>query len=394
LAALQWPDTDTQRCLASTQPPDLSKLSSKSRPEQIELSKLSSKSEIDAVSQHIHNTSFEFCANSTGADTTTMQAKFRLAVHNFSRATRTIGSAFSSSRTCESARGRLRVFSSTPPKFASRSNPRTLLGTTAGSTILVISGTVVLWPLSDLYLGPKLIEQGLYYRSAQEQRSEDEKMPSISLVSAESGLAVRHRCESANRPLIYISLREATSSHDLFMAIISGLFPHEKLGVIGTVAQSMGVWWIVLFDMVMSSDPAHIRKVNFSILLQSTKRALEMHTSNYPHCRRPLIILDHFDTGLSYHCKSAAPSDATDSLAVKNMYRKLGAWCAAMCYDEGLADVCVCLSHPQHGVQGRWGYTLSTVFPSVFSATNLSDVVYDNTRAGEFERILARSLSC
>ena len=162
------------------------------------------------------------------------------------------------------------------------------MGTTAGTTILVISGTVVMWPLSDLFFGPKLIQLGLYCHdgSAQEKASEDDSFASITIVANRSGRDIRREAEKNNRPVVYISLREATSSHDLFMVMVSGLFSYEKLGIIGTLSQSMGIWWIVLFDAVMGTDPPHTRKVHFSVLLQHTKRALQMHTALYPHSRR------------------------------------------------------------------------------------------------------------
>jgi len=171
---------------------------------------------------------------------------------------------------------------------AIKTSSRTFMGTTAGTTILVISGTVVMWPMSDLFFGPKLIQLGLYSHdgSAQEKASADDSLASITIVSNRSGRDIRREAEKNNRPVVYVSLREATSSHDLFMVMVSGLYSYEKLGIIGTLSQSMGIWWIVLFDVVMGTDPPHTRKVHFSVLLQHTKRALQMHTALYPHCRR------------------------------------------------------------------------------------------------------------
>ena len=104
----------------------------------------------------------------------------------------------------------------------------------------------------------------------------------------------------------------------------------------------MGVWWIVLFDIVMGSDPSHTRRVHFSELLQSTKRALRMHCAEHATSRRPLIILDHFDHALTY--STAGHASAGEATAVRAMLVKLCAWAAAVCYDERLADVCVCVS--------------------------------------------------
>jgi hypothetical protein len=106
----------------------------------------------------------------------------------------------------------LRRFSSSAPNKSSR----TLLGTTAGTTIFVLSGTVVMWPVSDLYLGPMLVQQGLVLSSQPIERALKEDNPSIYVIS-DHGLALRQKAEETNRPVIYISLREATSSHDMFM---------------------------------------------------------------------------------------------------------------------------------------------------------------------------------
>ena len=207
---------------------------------------------------------------------------------------------------------------------AMKTSRKTIMGTTAGTTILVISGTVVMWPMSDLFFGPKLIQLGLYSHdgSAQEKASADDSSASITIVANRSGRDIRREAEKNNRPVVYISLREATSSHDLFMAMVSMLFSYEKLGIIGTLSQSMGIWWIVLFDMVMGTDPPHTRRVHFSVLLQHTKRALQMHTALYPHSRRcatrerkaplpPLFFILYFSCcplSLTINCNVTPPS--------------------------------------------------------------------------------------
>jgi hypothetical protein len=311
-----------------------------------------------------------------------------------------------------------------------KTSRKTIMGTTAGTTILVISGTVVMWPMSDLFFGPKLIQLGLFcHGSAQEKASEDDSFASITIVANRSGRDIRREAEKNNRPVVYISLREATSSHDLFMVMVSGLFSYEKLGIIGTLSQSMGIWWIVLFDVVMGTDPPHTRKVHFSVLLQHTKRALQMHTALYPHsrrcatrerkaplpplsfilyffslflsfilcfslslsaipcrashqnvfARRPLIIIDHFDKALSYHVKDR-PADnpqSPESQAVRAMLLKLGAWSASLCFDENLVDICVCAAAPS---------TLASFF--LLWPHKNADVVYNASRSSsrEFER--------
>ena len=115
----------------------------------------------------------------------------------------------------------VRRFSTTPLNPAKAG--RTLIGTTAGATLLVLSGPVVLWPISDLYLGPKFIQQGLYFHgreleTVRNSESSKSDKAAISIVT-ESGLEIKNKAELVNRPVLYLSLREATSSHDMFMGI-------------------------------------------------------------------------------------------------------------------------------------------------------------------------------
>ena len=70
-------------------------------------------------------------------------------------------------------------------------------------------------------------------------------------------------------------------------------------------AQSFGIFWIVLFDMMLSHDPAHTRAVHFSQVLSHLRRALALQDAEQqrepplpgtsPAARRPLIVIDHFD---------------------------------------------------------------------------------------------------
>ena len=129
-------------------------------------------------------------------------------------------------------------------------------------------------------------------------------------------------------------------------AIVAAFFASEKLGTVGILAQSMGVWWIVLFDMVMGSDTAHTRSVNFSTLLHCAKRALRAQHRAHPSARRPLVIIDHLDHALGYSAAARRAGDpaAAEAAAVRAMLAKLLAWGSALCFDEPLADVCVCVS--------------------------------------------------
>ena len=102
---------------------------------------------------------------------------------------------------------------------------RTLLGTTAGTTVLLVGGSLLLWPLSDLYLGPMLIEWGLCSgakRRAAGDSRRDCPQPTITIACGKESDLIRETSAEAQRATIYISLRETTTCHDLFMAISSG----------------------------------------------------------------------------------------------------------------------------------------------------------------------------
>jgi len=137
-----------------------------------------------------------------------------------------------------------------PAEPASRGG-KTILGTTAGSMALVISGSVLAWPLGDLFLGPWLCSVGLQAfaaasdvedsrtplpeelrvegvhlsssarrapgdaeesdaeRSAQKVLAADETGVRLSTVS---GRAFEAAALRAGRPCVYLSLRESTSA--------------------------------------------------------------------------------------------------------------------------------------------------------------------------------------
>ena len=131
---------------------------------------------------------------------------------------------------------------------------RTVLGTTAGSTILFVAGSLLLWPLSDLFLGPKLIEWGLSSASRRRGREEQRddalnnpgrspsQFPSFTIACQAQSEEIRQKHAAAQRAVIYISLRDATTTHDLFMAISSGLWSRTNLGLLGVVVQSTGAF--------------------------------------------------------------------------------------------------------------------------------------------------------
>lgn len=101
-------------------------------------------------------------------------------------------------------------------------------------------------------------------------------------------------------------------------------------------------------DIIMgSSNPAHLRKLNVSVMLNQAERALEIYASR--HDSRPLIILDHADRPARYLLSGAGGSSTDEFQAIRAMLLKLLAWSTAVCHDKGLADVCLFVSAPPRG---------------------------------------------
>eukprot|EP00290_Baffinella_frigidus_P042631 CAMPEP_0180299812 /NCGR_PEP_ID=MMETSP0988-20121125/22405_1 /TAXON_ID=697907 /ORGANISM="non described non described, Strain CCMP2293" /LENGTH=177 /DNA_ID=CAMNT_0022279829 /DNA_START=230 /DNA_END=759 /DNA_ORIENTATION=- len=166
---------------------------------------------------------------------------------------------------------------------------------------------------------------------------------------SDGGVALRREAERAGRPVLYLSLAESTSPHDMFLNLTSGLFPAARLGVVGTLAQSMGTYWIILFDIVLGKDAAHTREVNFSMLLSQLRHALILHRDSTEGAARPLILLDHLQVPLSV----AASRTDREGEAMRAMLAKLAAWSAATSFDHALADVVLVGAPPAS--RGWWG---------------------------------------
>jgi hypothetical protein len=231
------------------------------------------------------------------------------------------------------------------------SGGRTLLGTTAGASLFVLSGSILVWPAADLFLGPKLIEAGMKAEPARKRSAqasyetqiatshvfeEDTSLEpaSVTMVSGAPGLGrlLESDAAQAGRPTVYVTLREATSPHDLYFSMLAGVYASERLGFVGTLAHSMGVWWIVLFDIMVGHEPEKTRAFNFSVILQHLKRALlTVHTKKLSAASRPLVILDNLPTAQL----------CNDTTAMQPMLMHLVAWCTCTSYDEGLADIII-----------------------------------------------------
>ena len=274
---------------------------------------------------------------------------------------------------------------------------RTLLGSVGSATVLFVSGSVILWPVADLVGAPRIIARGMSTASSEDSESvslsvggpslgdrarhhsthppsqrlaaclrrlldaangaraaadADESSPSrgaaqLVLVSGPGGvgktLAARAISdEGGARPALYVSLREGAAPHDLLFALTQYLYSARKLGPIGTVAQSFGIFWIVLFDCLLGGSPAHTRAVHFSQVLSHARRALRLQQQRQDASggRRALVVLDHYGTVLEAH-PGGGGAGGDEGEYYAQMARRLELWAAAVCFDEGLADVVV-----------------------------------------------------
>ena len=140
--------------------------------------------------------------------------------------------------------------------------------------LFVVSGSILAWPLGDLYFGPTLASVAARSSTAPDVETDGERRAAKALgeggttlrVAAFDGAGRAYEAAAARsgRPVVYVTLREATSAHDLLcvsgvcgraprrrgiltrFCLVASIYSSERLGVAGTVAQSMGIWWIVL----------------------------------------------------------------------------------------------------------------------------------------------------
>eukprot|EP00746_Dinoflagellata_sp_MGD_P014036 gnl/MRDRNA2_/MRDRNA2_130576_c0_seq1.p1 gnl/MRDRNA2_/MRDRNA2_130576_c0~~gnl/MRDRNA2_/MRDRNA2_130576_c0_seq1.p1 ORF type:complete len:307 (-),score=50.28 gnl/MRDRNA2_/MRDRNA2_130576_c0_seq1:99-1019(-) len=225
---------------------------------------------------------------------------------------------------------------------------RSFLGTTAGTALFAFSSSLLTWPLADLYLGPKLVMWGMKADPSQTANllassvalnvAQDTSLSQDACVVVVSGVPgagkqLEHIAAHSERLVVYVSLREAASPHDLYFAMLAGIYSADRLGFVGTFAHSMGVWWIILFDIMVGCEPDKTRAINFSVILQHLRRALRAAHAEQPlNAPRPLVILDHI--GEATHSK--------DDPIMCSMLTHLVKWCAATTYDDGLSDIVIC----------------------------------------------------
>lgn len=235
---------------------------------------------------------------------------------------------------------------------AGSSRKRSFLGTTAGTALVFLSGSVFVWPLADLCLGPALVQLGMLSKptasvqskpeagvaATLDMKGSQENASSVTVMSGDARLGkdLEHAASEMDRPVVYISLREATSPHDLYFAALAGVYSLPRLGFLGTSAHSVGTWWIILFDIIVGHDPDETRAMNLFVIFQHLKRALTaVQSSRGAEERRPLVILDHI----------GAVTLFKDAPSMRSMLTHLVAWCAAACYDNDLADIVMCREH-------------------------------------------------
>lgn len=154
------------------------------------------------------------------------------------------------------------------------------------------------------------------------------------------GRCLEQAAAAEGRPVVYLNLRAATSPHDLLFAFISSVYSAERLGFLGTIAHSMGVWWLMLLDILFAHHPDQSRALNLSVLLQHLSRALRLAWASDPADGvRPLVIVDHFGESTSH-----ARAQGTDPGGSKlwAMLVHLAAWLEGVCFDDSLADVVIC----------------------------------------------------
>jgi len=243
---------------------------------------------------------------------------------------------------------------------------RAFVGTTAGAALLLVSGSILAWPLADAYFGPWLVSHGLRQMDVPKERlsksesclpgtvlegsAADEPKAFLAVAEPRMGRALERAALSAGRPVVYLPLGEATSPHHLFMAIESGVYSTDRHGMFGVLTQPLAVWWLVIFDVASGAQSNCNRAFHMTVALDHLRRSLRLfHSSGIYGGRRPLIVVDGFEEVCEAACLEADQS----STHMRSMMLHFVAWCAAACFEEGLADIAV-LGMPQPSRTGWW----------------------------------------
>lgn len=152
--------------------------------------------------------------------------------------------------------------------FSANSSPhqtRTILGVSLGLTASAVTFSVIAWPIADLCVAPRLIVCAIERNnttctklSATEQTTISSKLNSAFGDGSEAGVCIvsggnpedrsaiaRAYAARSGRPVVYLSLREATNPHDLFFSLVSELY--LPLQTTQRLVCCMGVYWLILF---------------------------------------------------------------------------------------------------------------------------------------------------
>mmetsp|Transcript_1928 Transcript_1928/g.2922 ORF Transcript_1928/g.2922 Transcript_1928/m.2922 type:complete len:278 (+) Transcript_1928:56-889(+) len=207
--------------------------------------------------------------------------------------------------------------------------PKNLLGSTVAATAMFVTGSLLAWPVADVYLGPKLAQLALMNSIQTDEVCIENDRCNLSVLNSVQARNALEIARQIGRPVCYLSLATASSPHDLLFAVVAGIYSTSTLGVFGVLSQSMGIWWIMLFDILVSGDHATTRAVNLSLVLNHLRRALE----NIQFF--PLIIFDHFDLA----CQHANSLNDHQGQTLRRMLFHIGIWASAQVQTEKAAVI-------------------------------------------------------
>jgi len=219
----------------------------------------------------------------------------------------------------------------------------------------VLTGSVIVWPIADVYFGPKVISLGMAAGAGVDDRpplsvagrfgepgQQHSREGTITLAGCGQGKELARQARASGAPVVYISLREATSTHNFFICFIEGLYSSQTLGSFGTLCQSVGTWWVVLCDVLIADRPEHSRCVHLAVCLRHLHRANAMAAHSLQ--RRPVVVFDHVDVALA-HARGAAESGNPEAHHLRSMLVMLGAFAAAASHDDN-CDLTFCADDP------------------------------------------------
>jgi len=222
---------------------------------------------------------------------------------------------------------------------------RTILGATVGVTVGSVTGTLVMWPIADILLGPWCIKEALLCTMQPAADTSDadaaglrkmvgsvDDSPAHGLCVLTGGTreqrqALAHEA-SLGRPTLRLSLRQATAPHAMFMAVSDSLF---KPLFFAPLCSCLATVWLTLFDMLIT-DHDHSRHRDLCVVLSQTRRALAMVAEQAP--RRPLIIVEHLFVPMDAEAERGGEG-------LSPMLRTLRQWLCAVSIDSSLVDVLV-----------------------------------------------------